>query len=55
MSDRVPRGAAQLMIAMLIVFALVAIYANVQRVRREKFEKVTTTLLSPTATPTPSP
>ena len=54
MSDRVPRGAAQLMIAMLIVFALVAVYANVQRMRRDKFEKVTIKWVSPSATPTPT-
>jgi hypothetical protein len=53
MSDKVPRGAAQLMIAMLIVFALVAIYANVQRSRRAQFEKTTITFVSPTPTPTP--
>jgi uncharacterized membrane-anchored protein len=54
MSDKVPGGAAQLMIAMLVVFALVAVYANVQRMRRDKFEKVTIKLVSPTATPTPA-
>lgn len=40
-----------MMIAMLVVFALVAIYANVQRARREKIDVVSVTF----ATPTPSP
>ena len=46
-----PRGVLVIMI-ILLAFALIALYANVQKFRREKIETVTTTLL---ATPTPAP
>lgn len=39
--SRAPHAAVQLMIWILIVIALVAIYANVQRNRRDKIESVT--------------
>ena len=51
--DKLPRGAARVMIATLVVFAVVAIYANVQRGRREKLDVVTVTLVSPTPSPSP--
>ena len=53
--DKLPLGAARLMIAILVVFALVAIYANVQRARREKVDLVTVTLTTPSPSPTPEP
>jgi hypothetical protein len=53
MSDKLPAGAARLMIAMLVVFALVAIYANVQRARRDKIDTVKITFASPSPTPSP--
>jgi hypothetical protein len=40
------------MIVVLAVMALVAIYANVQRLRRDKIETV---IVTPIATPSPSP
>jgi hypothetical protein len=48
--SRAPRTGVRLMIVILIGLALVAIYANVQKVRRDKIERVTITPLS-TATP----
>jgi hypothetical protein len=44
--------AVRAMIAIIVTFALVAVFANVQRLRRDKIESVTVT---PIATPTPSP
>lgn len=52
--DKLPRSAARLMIAMLIVFALVSIFANVQRARRDKIDVVTVTFASPTPSPSPA-
>jgi hypothetical protein len=50
--ERVPvRGMAMIAI-ILISLALLALYANVQKFRRDKIETVTVT---PIATPTPSP
>jgi hypothetical protein len=48
--SRAPRTGVGLMIAILIGLALVAIYANVQKFRRDKIERVTVTPV-PTATP----
>ena len=45
-----PRGIAVIAI-ILIALALVALYANVQKFRRDKIETVTVT---PVATPTPT-
>jgi hypothetical protein len=47
-----PRVGVRLMIMILIGLMLMAIYANVQRFRRDKIESVTVT---PAATATPSP
>lgn len=52
--NKLPPGAARLMIAMLVVFALVAIYGNVQRARRHKLDVVTITFASPTPSPSPA-
>jgi len=49
-----PRTGVKLMIVILIGLALVAIYANVQKVRRDKIETVTIMPAS-TATPAPAP
>jgi hypothetical protein len=47
---RAPRTGVRLMIIIFSGLALVAIYANVQKVRRDKIERVTITPVS-TATP----
>jgi hypothetical protein len=49
-----PRTGVRLMIIILIGLASVAIYANVQKGRRDKIEQVTITPVS-TATPAASP
>jgi hypothetical protein len=49
---RAPRNALQAMIVILAAMALVAIYANVQRLRRDKIETV---IVTPAANPSPSP
>jgi len=48
--SRAPRTGLRLMVVILIGLALVAIYANLQKVRRDKIERVTITPV-PTATP----
>jgi hypothetical protein len=50
--SRAPRTGVRLMVVILIGLALVAIYANVQKVRRDKIETVTIIPAS-TAAPTP--
>jgi hypothetical protein len=52
--SRAPRTGVRLMIVILIGLALLAIYANVQKLRRDKIERVTITPVS-TATPAASP
>jgi hypothetical protein len=51
----VPRNVLRLLLAIVIVLALVALYANVQRWRRSQLETVTftpaQTASSPSATP----
>jgi hypothetical protein len=49
--SRAPRLGVRLMIIILVGLALVAIYANVQKARRDKIERVIVTPAS-TATPT---
>jgi hypothetical protein len=53
---RAPRSGLILMLVIVIAVALVAIYANVQKARRDKIEKVTIIPVteSPTASPSPS-
>jgi len=54
-SSRAPRAGARLMIIIVAAMALLAIYANVQKARRGKIEKVTI-IPVPTAAPaTPTP
>jgi hypothetical protein len=48
--SRAPRTGLRLMTIILIGLALVATYANVQKIRRDKIERVTITPVS-TATP----
>lgn len=49
--SRAPRNGVRLMIVILIGLASVAIYANVQKLRRDKIERVT---ITPASTVTPS-
>ena len=51
---KLPPIAIRAMIIVLAAMLLVAIHANVQRLRREKIETVTVTPM-PTAVPSPSP
>ena len=51
-SNRAPRAGLRLMIVIFLGTAFVAIYANVQKARRHKIEKVT---IIPAATATPVP
>lgn len=53
--SRAPRLGLKLMIVILLGLALVAIYANVQKARRDKIESVTTTLASPASPVAASP
>jgi hypothetical protein len=50
--SRAPRTGVRLMIIIVIAIALVAVYANIQKARRDRIESVTTI---PAATTTPSP
>jgi hypothetical protein len=51
--SRAPRTGVRLMIVILIGLALVAIYANVQKVRRDKIETVTIIPASKATPPAP--
>ena len=54
-SNRAPRTGVRLMIIIVVAMALLALYANVQKVRRNEIEKVTIipVATSPPASPTP--
>ena len=52
--SRAPRLGVRLMIVIVIGLALVAIFANVQKSRRDQIEQVTI-LPAPTSTPASSP
>jgi hypothetical protein len=52
-SSRAPRTGLRLMVAIVAGVALVALYANIQKLRRDKIEHVTITPVS-TVTPAPS-
>ena len=54
-SSRAPRAGLRLMIIIVVALALVAVYANVQKARRDKIEKVTIIPVSPAASASPSP
>lgn len=53
--SRAPRTGVRLMVVILIGLALVAIYANVQKARRDKIERVTITPASTAAPAAASP
>ena len=58
-SSRAPRAGLILMVVIVIGTGLIALYANVQKARRDKIEKVTITPISGTpiasASPAPQP
>ncbi|MEY2584669.1 MAG: hypothetical protein QOD80_695 [Verrucomicrobiota bacterium] len=54
-SSRAPRAGLRLMIIIVLALALVAVYANVQKARRDKIEKVTIIPISATPSASPSP
>lgn len=54
-SSRAPRSGLVLMLVIVIGVALVAIYANVQKARRETIEKVTIIPVSPAPSASASP
>ena len=53
--SRAPRSGLILMLVIMVALALVALYANVQKGRRDKIEKVTIIPVSATPAPSPSP
>jgi hypothetical protein len=55
-STRAPRAGVRLMIIIVVGIALLAIYANVQKARRNEIEKVTIIPIStpPPASPSPA-
>lgn len=50
-SSRAPRSGVRLMIIIVVAMALIAIYANVQKARKDEIEKVT---IIPVATAPPT-
>jgi hypothetical protein len=54
-SSRAPRAGLRLMIIIVLALAFVALYANVQKARRDKIEKVTIIPISATPSVSPSP
>jgi hypothetical protein len=54
-SSRAPRSGLRLMAIIVGAMALIAIYANVQKARRDKIEKVTVTLVSPSPAASATP
>ena len=54
-SSRAPRAGVILMIVIVAGTALIALYANVQKARRDTIEKVTITPVSSTPTASVSP
>jgi hypothetical protein len=53
--QRLSKGVVRLLAAIVIGLAVVAIYANVQKLRRDKLENVTFIPASQMATPSPAP
>ncbi|PYL10189.1 MAG: hypothetical protein DME34_01005 [Verrucomicrobia bacterium] len=51
-SSHVPRSALIAMLVIVVTMALVALYAGVQRLRRDRIEQV---IVTPAASVTPSP
>ena len=54
-SSPAPRNGVRLMIIILVALALLAIYANVQKARRDKIEKTTIIPVPSATTPAASP
>ena len=54
-SQRAPRSGLRLMIIIVVTMALLAVYANVQKGRRDKIEKVTIIPIAISPSPSPSP
>jgi hypothetical protein len=54
-ASRAPRSGLILMLIIVLAVALVAVYANVQKARRDKIEKVTITPISASPAASPSP
>ncbi len=54
-SSRAPRAGLILMVVIVIGTGLIALYANVQKARRDTIEKVTITPVSSTPIPSASP
>ena len=50
-----PRSGLILMLVIVVALGLVALYANVQKARRDKIEKVTIVPVSATPAPSPTP
>lgn len=52
-----PRAGLFFMVAIVILMAIVAVYANVQKARRDRIEKVTITpiVATPAVSPSPQP
>ena len=53
--SRAPRSGLILMLIIVLGVALVAIYANIQKARRDKIETVTIIPISPSPVASPSP
>jgi hypothetical protein len=51
--ERLSKGVVRLLAAIVIALAVVAIYANVQKMRRDKIESLTFVPASPTASSSP--
>jgi hypothetical protein len=43
------------MVIIVVAIGLIALYANVQKARRDQIEKVAIILITPTPAPSPSP
>ena len=54
-SSRAPRSGLKWMVVIVAALALIAIYANVQKARRDKIEKVTIISVSPSPAASASP
>jgi hypothetical protein len=50
-----PRAGLLLMVIIVVAIGLIALYANVQKARRDQIEKVAIILITPTPAPSPSP
>ena len=53
-SQPVPKGGMIVIAIILVSMALLALYSNVQKLRRDKIETVIVTPVAPTPTPSPT-